>query len=1019
MSVELRAEHAPRRDMTTAQAGGPAGGYVLFADTATDERRPRWLTFDDVWYAARYDVAEPRAFYRAVGARLRRSPSRFFDEAWYVARYPDVLAGIEAGVYTCGFEHYCAGGYHDRSPNYLFDEAYYRKSNPDLFRAGGSIDAHGYANGYDHYLSDGAFEGRQPSRFFDDAVWRMFREHEFDVDEESAAPIMQYLATVETVPGDQQLARTSWYFDPSWYLTRYPAVAAAIRAGEWSCPLAHYVGNRTASQFDPNPHFSENYYAKAHPDVASAVAAGIYRNCYAHFLATGAAEQRAPMPEINLMEIADARVKAEIDGGLYPDVFAYYIASRQETNLRSNRDRLPPSELQAKLLFAENARTIASVAGRHPLDFAVPDGKAPAASVIMVLHNQISFSIAALASLHAQRLEVELILVDSGSTDETTRIERYVRGARILRFPTNVNFVEGCNAALEHATADAILYLNNDLLLAPRALELALKRLASRADAAAVGARIVRAHGKLQEAGCILWRGGHTTGYLRDRSPDAPEANFVREVDFCSAAFLLVRASLAHALGGFDSAFKPAYYEDTDFCIRLRKSGNVVLYDPDVVVYHYEYGSSNSVQAAKLIEKSQALLCRRHGDFLRAQYNYRGTEYVKARSSRRGQRRILLIEDRLPQRLLGSGYVRSNDIVRSMAELDYAVTIFPVRAERAMPPSVRCEFPDTVEVMHDRSAASLAAFITERSGMYDLVWIGRTHNLQLLLPLLAAASGDLPDFGMILDTEAVVAPRTFAMCDVLGQDNTNGMSLIEALEHELACARFCQKIVAVNERDAEYIKLCGHEAVDVLGHVAVARPTSRGFQDRGGLLFVGALHAKEGPNFDSLDWFATEVLPLIVESLGEGVRLTIAGYVAAGIDMARFAADPHIEVLGEVDDLTPLYDRARVFVAPTRFAGGIPFKVHEAASFGLPVVATSLLCRQLDWTDRIEIVDGGDNNAMQFARRVVDLYQDAELWERVRDTALERINVDNSAESFRSRLARILSETLVCGRLAH
>jgi glycosyltransferase involved in cell wall biosynthesis len=201
--------------------------------------------------------------------------------------------------------------------------------------------------------------------------------------------------------------------------------------------------------------------------------------------------------------------------------------------------------------------------------------------------------------------------------------------------------------------------------------------------------------------------------------------------------------------------------------------------------------------------------------------------------------------------------------------------------------------------------------------------------------------------------------------------------------------------------------------------MAIPRPTARGFQERRGLLFVGALHFEEGPNFDSLNWFVTEILPLVAEALGEDVRFTIAGHIAAGVDMARFKSDPRIVVHGEAEDLAPLYDAARIFVAPTRFAGGIPFKVHEAASFGLPVVATSLLCRQLDWTDRIEIVDGGDNDAVQFARRVIELYQDAELWERVREMALNHIRAENSAESFRSNVARILSDTLACGTDAH
>ena len=58
-------------------------------------------------------------------------------------------------------------------------------------------------------------------------------------------------------------------------------------------------------------------------------------------------------------------------------------------------------------------------------------------------------------------------------------------------------------------------------------------------------------------------------------------------------------------------------------------------------------------------------------------------------------------------------------------------------------------------------------------------------------------------------------------------------------------------------------------------------------------------------------------------------------------------AAPLIRVLGDVADPLPLYSAARVFIAPTREAAGIPYKIHHAAAHRLPVVATRLLAEQL------------------------------------------------------------------------
>ena len=69
-----------------------------------------------------------------------------------------------------------------------------------------------------------------------------------------------------------------------------------------------------------------------------------------------------------------------------------------------------------------------------------------------------------------------------------------------------------------------------------------------------------------------------------------------------------------------------------------------------------------------------------------------------------------------------------------------------------------------------------------------------------------------------------------------------------------------------------------------------------------------------------------------------------------------FREHPRITLRGTVADTLPLYASHRVFVAPTRYAAGLPYKVNEAASFGLPVVATELLRGQLGWTDGEDIL---------------------------------------------------------------
>ena len=150
-----------------------------------------------------------------------------------------------------------------------------------------------------------------------------------------------------------------------------------------------------------------------------------------------------------------------------------------------------------------------------------------------------------------------------------------------------------------------------------------------------------------------------------------------------------------------------------------------------------------------------------------------------------------------------------------------------------------------------------------------------------------------------------------------------------------------------------------------------------------------------------------EVLPLIEQQLGYEMRLTVAGFIGEGVDFDRFRDHSRITLLGTVADMSPLYNSHRLFVAPTRYATGLPYKIHEAASYGLPVVATDLLRRQLAWTDGEDLLAADLADPAVFARQVLALYRSEELWNRVRAGAAERIWVECGRETYAQALAEI------------
>ncbi|MFI5301845.1 MAG: glycosyltransferase family 2 protein, partial [Polyangiales bacterium] len=107
-------------------------------------------------------------------------------------------------------------------------------------------------------------------------------------------------------------------------------------------------------------------------------------------------------------------------------------------------------------------------------------------------------------------------------------------------------------------------------------------------DAGLVGAKLIFPDGRMQESGGIVFRDGSAWNYGRLTDPDEDRSSYLRDVDYVSGASIMLPRALLEELGGFDEAFAPCYYEDTDLAMRVRARGRRVLVQPLAKVTHYE-----------------------------------------------------------------------------------------------------------------------------------------------------------------------------------------------------------------------------------------------------------------------------------------------------------------------------------------------------------------------------------------------------------------------------------------------
>ena len=954
-----------------------------------------WAAFDPDWYRTTYpEVPEGTPgelldFYLRTGQALGHSPNRMFDEAWHRARYPGVAAGIASGQFHSAFDSYCRRGCLDRSGHWLFDERLYRNNYPDLTDA--VLEASEVANGYDHFLRHGGSEARSGHPLFDSNTY-LAQFDPSDVESIRLSGVFQhYLARIGT--GAPEL-RTSLYFDPDWYVRRYPEVARDIQDGRWQCALQHYMCNDTPTAFDPNESFSEAFYLERDPGLRNVIDAGDFRNGYAHFLRFGAKERRSPSASLDLKLYAgEAEVRADLEQGVVGDAFTHWLrfGSRQG-QARIARHML--TDEQALVPFRQSALALLPMSGRFGYDFTATD---PACSVVIPAHDGFAATMAAVTALHAgTRDPLELIVIDHASSDETQAIDGYIRGARVVRFDDDISRLDASNAGWQLACAPYVLFLAPDSRLAPGSVARARRRLEQDPSIGAVAGLVIRPRGTIAQAGGIVWADGGVHHYQQGQPALAPEANFVRDTDFGSLACLMVRRSALDEAGGLNGSL-PMHHAAADLCLRLAEAGLRTVYDPSVMVTHDDSLDSEGAVDAAFASRHAAALARRKPRG--------GAIQVFARHASRPPHRILFLDDTVPLRRLGSGFVRSNDLVRHMAALGCAVTVYPVNGSRQDPAHIFGDMPETVEVMHTHGADRLKEFLEGRRDYYDTIWVCRTHNLTRITPVLEQlrAAGSLPR-RVILDTEAVAPRREALQARLAGE----AYDLEASMRAFIAGGALCDTAVAVTAAEVELLRAHGMPSVVEIGHMMQPRPTARGFAERNGMLFVGAIHQQDSPNYDSLVWFVEEVLPKIDAAIGWQAQLTIAGYVAPGVDMTRLAANPRVSLRGPIADLTPLYNRHRLFVAPTRFAAGVPYKVLEAAAFGLPVVATSLLAEDLGWRNGEALACASADDAEAFAQAVLELHGNERLWNRLRVSALEHLTQDYDEAGFASRLRDVL-----------
>jgi len=232
-------------------------------------------------------------------------------------------------------------------------------------------------------------------------------------------------------------------------------------------------------------------------------------------------------------------------------------------------------------------------------------------SIIFVYYHTRSFLQKCIESIieNETDLKYEIIVSDNGSAPEDMNFFMNLFPSIVwINMNGNYGFARGNNAAMKIAKGEVFLLLNTDTLPGKDVLSNCYTRLKDNNSLSVAGVNLVFADGSPQISGSYFVNGGVNyllplpiTGYLLKKlgkligkkAPHVINKNETVKVDWISGAFLMVKKSAVLAEGYMDEDFF-LYAEETEWCYRLGRAGDLVLFG-DLSVIHYE-GLSSKIE---------------------------------------------------------------------------------------------------------------------------------------------------------------------------------------------------------------------------------------------------------------------------------------------------------------------------------------------------------------------------------------------------------------------------------------
>jgi len=218
-------------------------------------------------------------------------------------------------------------------------------------------------------------------------------------------------------------------------------------------------------------------------------------------------------------------------------------------------------------------------------------------SIVIVSFNTKKILKSCLNSIFQNKFKgkLEAIVIDNNSLDGSSlMVEKEFKEVTLIRNKENVGFAKAVNQGIKKSKGEFVLLLNSDIIVKENSLNLLFDFAKDKNDLGVLGGRLLNKEGSIQGS-CYhlpnLWRTIiNSEGFLKY----APQSQEPTQVEVVVGAVFLIPRKIIKEVGLLDERYF-IYFEDLDYCRRIKNSGFKVFYLPKAEFIHFHGASGKAI----------------------------------------------------------------------------------------------------------------------------------------------------------------------------------------------------------------------------------------------------------------------------------------------------------------------------------------------------------------------------------------------------------------------------------------